>query len=130
VREQRERGHLDPSRPPLAVADPQRLVVRAPLLDRDPERHVLERHRRPGVVGGRETRRPVVRPHPAALDELRPEQALGRLVVVDDGPVRVDEEDRGRQARGEVAREDQDQVLLGGALRHGASLNPPAPVRA
>jgi hypothetical protein len=49
-----------------------------------------------------------------ASGERSTENLLGRLVVEVDSAVRVGDEHRCRELRGELAREDQDKVLLAG----------------
>ena len=57
-------------------------------------------------------RRPLLGRHPGPIDESLPEQALGRLIEVDDGALRVNQEYGRRELRGEAPRQDQDGVAL------------------
>ena len=69
----------------------------------------------PRAVRRLEHRRPLLERHRAGLVEATAEQLFGRLVVVDEVAVGVDDEDRGRQMVGELAQQDDLDRLT----RHG-----------
>ena len=71
------------------------------------QRLVLDRDRLPVVVERTEGVDPVLRRHRAGLLEPAAEQGAGRVVEEDDVAGQVHEERRGRQARQQVAGEDE-----------------------
>jgi hypothetical protein len=110
--EQREGRCLDRPRDAIGAADPESRVSRLSPRERDAERRLEDRDRVALVVARLEELRVLSRPHPLALDEPLSEQTLGRFVEVDDRSPRIDQEHRGREASGEVPRQDEDQVAL------------------
>ena len=67
---------------------------------------------------GVEEGRPALGRHFACFRERSTEDLLRRLVVEDEAAFRVSDEHRGGQLRSELAREDEDQILLALAV-HG-----------
>src|SRR5947207_15738635 len=78
----------------------------------DRERQLVERQRLPVPVERTEGRSPLLRAHLPDLLEPLPQQGAGGLVVEDQDAVFVDKEGRRREARHEVACEDQLERLL------------------
>src|SRR5688572_29467184 len=126
VREERDRGNADLALLPVGVRDLQTLVRRAPLVESDPGRALLERDR---IVLDERTRRvlagELVDGHLAGLGECDLQRFLCCLVEEDKPAAVVDDDRRRREVGDELAREDEDEVLL--ALRrfcHGRSVRP------
>ena len=67
-------------------------------------------------------RRPAAGGELAGLGVARPEHRLRCLVEVGERAVGVDHERGRRQTRGQIAREDEDQVSLPVVVRHGATV--------
>jgi len=96
---------------------PSRPVTRRPpLRKRDPSWHLLAVERFSVDSLGRQHAHPVVDRRLAALDEAPSRDLLRGLVEVHEIADRIRDVDRGREVRGQLARQDQDEALL---LLHG-----------
>src|SRR5215212_8664994 len=112
VREQRERGHLDLALDAVDACREVAKVGRPPLIERDAPRALVGRNRLRIERSRLEAGEPVVERSLLDLGEAAAEHTLRGLVVVDEIPVGVGEERRRRQVRRELARQDQDEMLL------------------
>src|SRR5919201_915959 len=113
VREEREGCYGDLPLDAVRARHAIPLVRRAPLVESDPGRPTLERERLVRVEGPRlESPRPFVVRHLTHLRERLTEYRLRRLVEEHEPASLVDDQGRRREVRCELAREDQDEVLL------------------
>jgi hypothetical protein len=125
VREQRDRGHPDLAFLAVDARDLEALVRRAALVESDSCGPLLQRHWL-GVEGARLVpARELLDRHLTGLGERDLEDLLGGLVEEDEPAAVVDDHRRRREVRGELASEDQDEVLLARlVLLHWPSVRP------
>src|SRR5204862_1146729 len=104
----------------LAVGGPDavRAVPRPSLAQDGGERELLDRNRVAPVAQWPERSGPLLCGHLAALLERATEQRPGGLVVEEQAGIAVDENCRRRDARQQVAGEDELEGFLGSVLGH------------
>src|SRR5215211_652254 len=123
VGEERERRDRDVAIAPVEARDPKLLVRGPPLVERDPRRPAAGGQRLLRVAGPRhEAPGPVVERHLAGLGERAPDDVLSGLVVEDELTLVVCDQRGCGEVRRELAREDQDEVLV--SPRHKPSVRP------
>src|SRR3970282_1395557 len=111
---QRERGSRNPSDDAVERLDPEGAVGGLVLLEGDDQRARLEREGQPILGGELDEGVKLLERDLARLVEATAEDRLGRLVVIEEVPGRVEEQDR----HGEVARQLSHQDELDGFLGH------------
>jgi hypothetical protein len=112
TRKQRKRRDRDHASSPVEPSYPERVVRRPPLARRYPGRHRLETQRSSLEIFRPKERGPLACRHLPRFGERASKDLLGRLVVEDEIPVAVGYEHRGRELRSELARKDENELLL------------------
>jgi len=97
---------------PVEAVDPDVPVHRPALGDGDHQRKPSGSERTAVGVHGSPDRRPLGHRHLAGLVETHAEQPFRRLVVEDERPVGIHQDDRHREAARELPHEDQLDRLL------------------
>src|SRR5262249_18696020 len=92
--DQREGRDLDLAAYAVEAGDGQAAVCRMALAQRDHERHLLWGYLVAAAFGGEVDGGPFIGRHLAGFLESVPEDRLGGLVVEDQRPGRIDDEDR------------------------------------
>jgi hypothetical protein len=115
-----KRNCRDGDNPPSLVeaGDAVDVVCRLALAERDPRGQLVKGHGPPVERFRVEEGRPALGRHLVCFRERSTEDLLCGLVVEDEVTFRVSDEHRRCQLRSELAREDEDQILLALAV-HG-----------